>query len=81
MGEDTSKPGRVWWSELERDAHRMVLDMLQNGEAVENAELVACQVLFTRSDLTDSRRQDYVKALAETIRRYAELLQERIPLR
>ncbi len=74
MGGGRSKSG-VLWSELEREAHRMVLTLLEH-DAVDDAELIASRVLFARSDVTASMRQDYLEALAETVRRYVALLDE-----
>lgn len=68
-----SRHGPIW-SELERDAHRFVLDMLRRGAAADDAERIADRILLARTDLTVSMRQEYTEALAARIRTYAELL-------
>jgi hypothetical protein len=64
------------WAQLEREAHRMVLDLFETGKVVDDAELIARRVLLAHADISASMRQEYIDALAETVRRYAALLGE-----
>jgi hypothetical protein len=52
----------------------MVLDIVENGEVVDDAKLVAGRVLLARSDVTAAMREEYMDALAETVKRYVALL-------
>jgi hypothetical protein len=52
----------------------MVLDLLETGIVIDDAEQIASRVLLARSDITASMRQEYMEALAETVRRYVALL-------
>jgi hypothetical protein len=52
----------------------MVLDLLDAGTTVDDAESIASRVLLARGDITASMRQEYMEALAETVRRYVALL-------
>ncbi|MDB4964930.1 MAG: hypothetical protein JWN44_619 [Myxococcales bacterium] len=65
------------WAELEREAHQLVLDILKSGKAIEDPENVASKVLFARSDISPSMRQEYLDALTETVRKQVELLHKK----
>jgi hypothetical protein len=64
------------WAELEREAHRMVLKLLEAGAVIDDAELIASRVLLAHSDSTASMRQEYKEALAATVGRYLALLND-----
>jgi hypothetical protein len=56
-------------SELERDAHRMVLDRFEDGNAVDDPELIASRVLFAHNDVTASMHEEYLEeALTDLVR-------------
>lgn len=65
------------WTQLERDAHRMVLDLFEHGQALDDAEHIATRVLAARGDVTASMREEYVDALAATIHAYVAVLAEK----
>jgi hypothetical protein len=65
--------GKIW-AELERDVHRVLREMLKNREAIADPERIAQRVLLARSDISATMRDELVDALAETVRRQAELL-------
>ncbi len=62
------------WAELERDAHRLVVDLVDNHRVVGDAEVIASRVLLARSDISASMRDVYLEPLAEVVRRYLEVL-------
>lgn len=64
------------WAELEREAQRMVLDLLETGKIIDDAELIANRVLLARADISASMRQEYIDALTETVRRFTATLDE-----
>lgn len=65
--------GKIW-AELERDVHRVLREMLKNREPVADVERIAQRVLLARPDVSATMRDEIVDALAETVRKQAELL-------
>ncbi len=64
-------------AELERDAHRMLLELIKNGQRAHDPEHIATRVLMARPDISASMREEYLDVLAETIRKHVELLSRR----
>jgi hypothetical protein len=63
------------WAEIERDAHRFVVDLVENNQHAADAELIASRVLLARSDISASLRDAYLEPLAEVVRKYLDVLQ------
>ncbi len=59
-------------AELERDAHRMLLELINNGQRTHDPEHIATRVLMARADVSASMREQYVDVLAEAIRKQME---------
>jgi hypothetical protein len=62
------------WADLERDAHRVVLELIDEKHALDDFESIASRILLARSDLSASMREAYRDPLAAVVRKYAELL-------
>ncbi len=64
------------WAELERDAHRFVLDLVEKRLAIDDAGLIASRVLLARAHMSASMRDALLEPLAEVVRTYLELLRQ-----
>ena len=65
------------WADLERDAHRAVLELLERKQTISDPESIANRILLARSDVSASMREAYLEPLAAVVRKYAELLSAR----
>jgi hypothetical protein len=62
------------WADLERDAHRAVLELIESRQTINDAESIASRILLARSDVSASMREAYLDPLAALVLKYAELL-------
>ena len=62
------------WADLERDAHRAVLQLIEGKHPINDPQVIASRILLAHSDISTSMREAYLGPLTAIVRKYAELL-------